>query len=117
MAEKTEATEWTTVSDGTTEQDVKIVVESIGEAFTGTYLGMRNVDSADGSYKQARFELDGATYFINANHSLREGLKTVRSGALTRITWVDELDTGQAQPMRVFSVETARAKGPVRRST
>jgi hypothetical protein len=103
--------DFTTVSSGEIIPETKIVFDTIGDVFMGRYLGMREVPSNEGSFKQARFEFEDDIYFVNANHSLREGLSTVRLGTVTRITYTDDLDTGQAQPMRVFKVETARAKG------
>jgi hypothetical protein len=101
--------EFTIVSDGTQEPETKVVFEVIGDTFTGDdYLGMRTVPSPDGNYQQARFKNGEDIYFLNANHSLREGLKTVRIHSRVRLTWTDELDTGQAQPMRVFMVEVAK---------
>jgi hypothetical protein len=116
--------EWTTVAEGTAEPEIKIVLERMGEFFAGTFLGFREMPSNDQGkgYKQARFdEFDGAdnptdVYFMNANYSLVEGLKNVRPGTRTRITWTDELDTGQKNLMRVYKVETAR-RGAVRRSS
>jgi hypothetical protein len=109
MAEKTTPVEeFVMVSDGTAEPETKIVMEVFGDTFTGNYLGMRNVPSADGGYQQARFESDGETFFINANFSLKDGLKSVRNGAKTRITYVHDLDTGQLSPMRVYTIEVAR---------
>jgi hypothetical protein len=101
--------EFVTVSDGAAEPETKVVFEVLGDSFTGDdYLGLRTVPSPEGSYQQARFKNGDETFFVNANHSLREGLRTVRQHSRVRITWVDELDTGQAQPMRVFKVEVAR---------
>jgi hypothetical protein len=97
-----------TVSDGQAEQETKIVIDTLGDSFTGKYLGMRDIPTANGSYQQARFELDGDIYFVNANYSLRDGLSKVRTGTVTRFTWTDELDTGQEMPMRIFKVETKR---------
>lgn len=105
-----------TVSDGEIVPETKVVFDTINDQFTGVYLGMREVPSNDGSYKQARFELNGEVYFVNANHSLREGLKTVRNGSTVRLTYTSDLDTGMAQPMRVFKVEVARGKAVSRAS-
>lgn len=103
--------DFTTVSTGEIVPETKIVFDTIDDSFTGKYLGMREVPNSEGNYKQARFDDQGDIYFVNANHSLREGLKSVRIGSIVRITYVDDLDTGQAQPMRIFKVEVARAKG------
>jgi hypothetical protein len=109
--------DFVTVGDGAAEPETKIVFEVMGDSWTGKYLGMRTLGNADGSYQQARFEsLDGSNekYFTNANYSLREGLKSVRIGSIVRMTWTDEMDTGQASPMRIFQTEVARRRSTAR---
>ena len=103
--------EWTTVSDGTAEQtpETKIVFEEIGDEFIGEFLGYRNLTDRDSgqSYTQARFrdvETNEICY-TRANHSMREGLDKVSIGALTRIVYVDDTDTGMPSPMRTFTVQ------------
>ena len=104
-------TEWRTVSAGAEEEENKLVFDTIGDEFIGTYLGNRTIEPRDvteSSYQQARFRgEDNLVYFTNLNYSLRQGLKDVRVGKLTRITFVSELDTGQASPMKQFRVDVA----------
>jgi hypothetical protein len=102
--------DWTTVSDGTEEQiqETKIVFEEINDEFVGYYLGLREIRdrSSQQFYQQARFrdpDTDEICY-MRANHSLKEGLAKVTIGSLTKVTYVDDVDTGQASPMRSFSV-------------
>ena len=111
MADAKQEMTWTTVS--TTDDappETKISFDMLGDEFTGSYLGMRVIEPSDGErpYKQARFEHDGTFYFTNAGHSLREGLKSVRVGSLVRVTYAQDLDTGQESPMKVFRVEVGR---------
>lgn len=103
---------WKTVSDpAQTDEETKIVFDTIGDEFIGTYLGMREVDGGEnGKYKQARFKANDELYFVNANYSLRQGLKDVRIGSLARIEFTSEQDTGQASPMRVFTVQVGTRK-------
>src|ERR1039458_143637 len=109
VQETTGADDFVMVSDGQVTPETKIVFEVIGDSFTGMYLGMRSMNNPDGNYQQARFEKDGEIFFVNANHSLKDGLKTVRNGAKTRITYANDLDTGQALPMRIYTVEVSRS--------
>lgn len=110
--------EFVMVSDGAaTEPETKIVMDIIGDEFIGTYIGMREISNDGGTFKQARFEKDGETYFMNANYSLKEGLRTVRNGTKTRIRYANDLDTGQASPMRVYTVEVARRNPTTRTSS
>lgn len=105
---------WTTVTDGAaaSQQDpeVKIVFEEHGDSFSGEFLGYRNLTDRESGqrYKQARFraEDDGAICFTRANHSMQEGLDRVPIGTMTKVTYVDDLDTGQASPMRCYTVQT-----------
>lgn len=103
--------DFTTVSTGEVTPETKIVFDTIDDSFTGKYLGMRDVPNPEGTYQQARFQDGEDIYFTNANHSLRDGLKNVRIGSIVRITYVDDLDTGQANTMRLYKVEVARGKG------
>jgi hypothetical protein len=103
--------EWVTISDANTTSDIKMVFEVVGDTFIGTYLGLRTIPTADGSFKQARFSDDnGGTYFTNANFSLLESLAKVRTGSMVRIIYIDDLDTGQVNPMRIFQVDVSRPK-------
>lgn len=120
---------WTTVSDSSAQEpETKIVFDQIGDEFTGIYLGTRQVEPADITerpYTQARFqgvtedgERTDTVYFTNMGHSLRQGLREVRTGSLVRITYTDDLDTGQASPMKGFRIEVARqAAGKLSRNT
>jgi hypothetical protein len=113
-------TTWTKVSEED-QPETKIVFDTIGDEFTGKYLGTRTVEPNDPEerpYTQARFETDEGLFFVNTNHSLRSGMKNVRAGSLVRLTYTDNLDTGQASPMRVFRVEVGRVSaGSVSRNT
>lgn len=120
---------WTTVSDSTEQEpETKIVFDTIGDEFTGYFLGTRVIEPADITekpYRQARFEgvdnegeKTGEVFFTNMGFSLREGLKTVRAGSLVRITYTDDTDTGQASPMKGFRIEVARpSQSKVSRNT
>lgn len=92
---------WTDVPD-----DKQIILENIGDTFTGVYLGMEPVNYSSGNAgKIAHFEIDGTPCFINAGRDLQRKLEKVPLKALTRVTWTDNLDTGQDTPMRVFKVQ------------
>lgn len=120
--------EWTTVSSGEDvelDQETKIVFEEIGDEITGEYLGLRELRDSDTGrpYFQARFRIDGEVCFCRANHSMKEGLKTVAIGSLTRVIYAADVDTGQANPMRSFTVQVNRSTPvsaggrPVRRAS
>lgn len=91
------------------EPESKLFMDEIGDQFTGKFLGFRKLDNDAGGYTQARFEIDGVVYFMNANYSLRQGMVNVRAGMRVRITYTADAETGQMTPMRVFQVEVARS--------
>lgn len=102
--------EWVTVSEDEVDE-LKFTFDLIGEALTGEFLGTRTLNNPDGPYTQYRYESsDGQVWFVNGNYSLQQGMQNVRIGSLCRITYVADKDTGQATPMRIFSVEVARRK-------
>lgn len=113
MATNESSQEWTTVSEDAGDPETKIVFDTLGDEFVADiYLGMRELSNEQGSYQQARFEKDGEIYFTNANYSLRNGLKNVRSGTgPIKLTFSSETDTGQRNPMRNFTVQVAKPKG------
>lgn len=104
--------EWTTVSDAEAAEETKIVFEDIGDEFIGEFLGFRELqDQASGQhYVQARFRVEEDIYFTRANHSMKNGLNSVRVGQTVRIVYASDIDTGQASPMRGFTVQVGRAK-------
>jgi hypothetical protein len=95
------------------EPETKLLVDEIGDQFTGKYLGTRRLDNDQGGYTQMRFEINGEVYFINANYSLRTGMANVTKGSRVRITYMADADTGQMTPMRVFQVEVAGRRNAV----
>jgi hypothetical protein len=116
-----DAAQWTTVSEDT-EEEIKIIFDTIGDEFIGTYLGTRTLTNNDEQYVQFRFRGsdNGETYFTNGSHSLRQGMSTVRPGQLCKITYAKDIDTGQESPMRSFRVEvakTTRASQQTRRAS
>jgi hypothetical protein len=102
--------QWKTVSGDDDVEETKIVFDTIGDSFTGIYLGQRTIEPSDPTerpYSQARFENEDGIFFTNMGFSLRKGLKDVRVGKLVRVTFSSEMDTGQDSPMKVFKVEVA----------
>jgi len=96
---------WKTVSETEVDEN-KIVFDTIGDVFIGTYLGDRTVTNADGSYRQFRFRgTDDGVYFVNANYSLQRGMENVRVGRMCRLTYIEDKDVGQRSPLRIFKVD------------
>lgn len=103
----TDATEWVTVSEERP-AEIKLDFTYIGEDFTGVYLGSREQPGQFRSYLQYRFKgSDDEVYFI-AGASLTEPMRRVRPGNLTRLTFVDEQDTGRDSMMKIIRVEVAK---------
>jgi hypothetical protein len=84
----------------------QIVLEGIGDFFTGTYHGM---DMQKSGIWQAHFTLnEGTDAFINAGHDLKQKLDKVAKESFVKVTWESELNTGQRTPMRVYRVQVRR---------
>lgn len=102
---------WVTVSEPEVDE-TKIVFDTIGDEFIGTYLGMRSIVNEDGKFTQLRFkgigEAEGEIFFTNANYSLNKSFTKVRPGRVVRVTFVEEKDTGQDSPMRIFQVDVKK---------
>lgn len=116
--------EFTVVSDAETQEETKIAFEEIGDEFIGEFLGFRELQDRETGqyYVQARLRKDGDIYFTRANHSLKGGLNGVKLGTVVKITYAADIDTGQASPMRGFTVavgrtKTVRAAKPTRRAS
>lgn len=103
----TDDDEWVTVTRER-EPETKVTFDVIGDQFTGTYLGTRTIPRDDGNFTQWRFEAEGEYYFINPLATLREAFQNIRAGSRVRIEYVDDQDTGQASPMKVFRVDVAK---------
>jgi hypothetical protein len=101
--------EWIVVSEEDSEE-TKIVFDTVGDSFTGVYLGPRRIENEDGSFMQHRFAVGTDKYFTNGNHSMNTGLSQVTKGSLVRVTWTGEKDTGRPDPMRVFRVEKSKIR-------
>lgn len=88
----------------------QIVFDTRGDQFIGRFMGMDNLGSSN--IYQAHFEGygkdAGENYFTNAGYDLRKKLEKVPPKTLVRITYIDDKDTGQAQPMRVYKVDQKR---------
>lgn len=118
MTSKSDEIQWDTVSaPEQTKPQSKIVFDTVGDEFTGTYKGLREIPSQEGNYIQYIFEKDGDEFFTNSNYSMREGMAKVRRGSLVRLTFTDEMDTGQASLMKLFRVEVGRAPRPTTRTS
>lgn len=89
--------EWT---DVVTES--QIVFDTIGDTFTGIFIGW---SETDGGIAQAHFKNGDGEFFTNCGWSLKQQLKAVKKGSLTKLTFTSEQDTGQPSPMRIFRVQ------------
>lgn len=108
----TEEIQWETVNSPDDTPQSKIVFDTIGDEFTGTFQGERVIPSQDGDYTQYLFENELGRCFVNANYSLREGMRHVRKGNLVRITFTSEVDTGQESLMKQYQVQIGRRPRP-----
>jgi hypothetical protein len=106
--------EWQTVSEDEVDE-TKIVFDTIGDEFIGIYIGSRVIEQDDHKFTQYRFRVGDEIYFTNAGYSLMRGMSNVPKGARVRVVFSSERDTGQESPMRIFTVQVAKARRGARR--
>ena len=107
IAQEADEAQWRTVSEEDVEE-TKHTFDDMNEPFTGKYLGPRIIENENGKFTQFRFESNGQRYFINAGWNLITGMSKVNIGQVVRITWINNRDTGQDTPMRIFRVDVAK---------
>lgn len=108
LAAEADAAQWRTVSEEE-HDETKIHFENWGDEFIGTYKGNRKVENENGKFTQFLFEHNGIHYFVNGNWNLVQGMSKVPIGALTRLRYIADKDTGQQTPMKLYKVDVARA--------
>lgn len=101
--------DWQQVSEEESDE-TKVVFDTIGDEFVGVYLGKREVPNEDGTFWQHRFAVGEQKFFVNGNHSLNQGMSRVAKGAVARVEYTSDKDTGAASPMRVYTVYVAKKK-------
>lgn len=102
-----DAAQWRQVSDDDVEE-TKHSFDDMNVPFIGTYRGARIIETDEGKFTQFLFDVEGQRYFINAGFNLIQGMRKVLMGQTCRITWINNRDTGQETPMRVFRVDVAK---------
>jgi hypothetical protein len=105
----TPSDEWQTVSEDEVDE-TKIVFDTIGDSFTGIYIGSRTIENDEGKFTQYRYKAGDEVYFTNAGYSLMRGMTNVPKGSACRITFSSERDTGRESPMRIFTVEVPKRR-------
>lgn len=119
-AEKTQ--EWTEATNGdaanaasdgwnTISEEVQIAFEAIGDGFIGTYVA-RDVVGNNG---MVQFHFENVTdlngnfiadrAFVNGTRDLVGKFRTIPMRRMVRVEWTSEMNTGQATPMRIMSVQ------------
>ena len=92
------------------ESEVQMAFETLGDGFTATYLGMdpRNANGIVQAHFENAATLDNehvGNAFTNVGRDLENKLNKVPPHRQVRIQWTDNMDTGQASPMRVYKVQ------------
>lgn len=101
---------WETVSD---ESPTRIIFDTIGDQFIGTYLGHELIDDPAGGepfdYIMIR-GTDGHLYSASAGYKLKDAFESVNEGDLVRITYVKDVDMGKEgrNPMKDYKVDVKR---------
>lgn len=92
------------------EDEVKMDLENLGDGFIGTYV-RKDAPTANGIVQlhfEDVYDLNGnfiaKRAFINSTRDLTNKIHAVPFRRQVRAQWIDNKDTGQISPMRVFSV-------------
>lgn len=98
-----------TVAD---ESPDRIIFDTFGDQFVGTYVGPQMVDLGDdeeGKYLVFRQQEDQHLYMMSASYKLDRAFAEISPGALCRITYVKDIEVGNGRnPMKDFKVEVAK---------
>lgn len=94
----------------TVDAESQVVLEGEGDGFIATFVEM---DKTNSGITQAHLEdvydlneqYAGKYMFINATRDLERKLKSVPPKAQIRVQWVSSQDTGQKDPMRIYTVQ------------
>jgi hypothetical protein len=95
------------------EQPTMMVFDTLGDQFTGIYLGRKHIvpdDSEKDEFDQDLFQdpSTGELFAVNSGYNLRRALEEIEPGKTCRLTYVKNVDTGQPSPMKSFRVETRK---------
>lgn len=93
--------DWSNANSVATES--QLLFDTIGDVFIGRFQGI-DPPNANGIV-QAHFTNADGDFFTNAGRDLQQKLKKVPYGRFVRIEYTDNLNTGQATPMRVYDVK------------
>lgn len=113
-----DSTEWETVTEAS---PTKIIFDTIGDRFIGTYQGELNIaaemnitkDHPEGeAFDMYLFRgVDGELYSVNKSYKLMMGLDGVDIGTLCRLTYVADIPTGRGlNPMKDITLDVKRQK-------
>lgn len=99
---------WESAYEGTAN---RLVFDTPGDQWIGYWEGFEDIENekTEEVYVYATFRSpdDNERYQISASYALRKGLENVPKGALTRLTFLKEVDTsnGKQAPMKDMKVE------------
>lgn len=105
---------WVTVSEGAETLPTKVVFDSWGDEFVGRYKGPKTITPGSGdSFTVYIFNQDGATlpsgepeeFSVGATNAMRTGMKKVRPGSLTRLTYVDDIESGSGNYIKNIRID------------
>lgn len=100
-----ENVEWQTVVQESGDQ---IIFDTLGDVFIGLFTG-KQVANKDGEpFTILTFTgADAKPYQTNAGWKLESAFEDIDAGEIVRITYVKDVDTGQASPMKDFRIDVA----------
>lgn len=99
--------QWDTVQE---ESATRVVFDEYGDSIKGTFIGPEEIAPQNGE----PFTLlllrgdDDVVYALNSSYKLDQAFGKVNPGDYVRVTYVKEIDTGEASPMKDFKVEVRK---------
>lgn len=99
---------WETVAR---ESGIKVVFDTVGDVFTGMYEGEEHIapENGDEPFDLYNFTgTDGRLYSVNKSYKLGRAMGGVTPGKWVRITYVQDIPTRKAEPMKDFRVDVAK---------
>lgn len=104
--------EWENVHE---EAPTQIILDTVGDKFTGLYTGKELVEFDDNKgehneFWQYRFRVSDELLVMNGFYELDIAMKEIPSDSMVRITLIKFVDVGQASKMKSIRVDVAKPR-------
>lgn len=107
--------EWTTVAE---ESATRIIFDTIGDQFTGTYLGTEEIPHPQTGelmrylmFRGTQAEQKGELFSTSASWKLEDAFKAIEPGTKVRITYVKNVETSRGpNKMKDYRIDVAASR-------